>query len=354
MTRLTESQAVELFCQADLHELGRSALAETVRRHPGPVRTYIVDRNINYTNVCSSGCGFCNFCRQGQDRDAYVLSYDQLLAKVDEMVDLGGRQILLQGGLHPELAFDWYLEMLRSVKRHYPQVHVHGFSPPEIIHFSSRFNTSTREVLVELIDAGLDTIPGGGAEILVDRVRRKLSPGKCTADEWLEVMAQAHRLGMRTTATMMFGHIETIDDRIEHLSRLRRLQDETGGFTAFICWTFQAAGTRLAAEFGEAGDGTMKLAGVQDYLRMLAVARLFLDNFDNMQASWVTQGPAVGQVALLFGANDFGSLMLEENVVAAAGTSYRLTEPKLRHVIEEAGYVPVRRDCYYNLEEVRS
>jgi cyclic dehypoxanthinyl futalosine synthase len=351
MSRLSETEALELYRRADLHELGRLAHTETMRRHPGPVRTYIVDRNINYTNICSGGCVFCNFSRSAGHAEGYVLGYDKLSAKISEMVELGGRQILLQGGMHPELAFDWYLTLLRRLKRDYPQVHIHGFSPPEIVHFSKQFGRSVPEILTDLREAGLDTIPGGGAEILVDYVRKQLSPGKCSSDEWLAVMADAHRLGMRTTATMMFGHIETLEDRIEHLSRLRHLQDQTHGFTAFICWTFQPAGTRLAKQFGDDGDDTMNLAGVQDYLRMLAVSRLFLDNFDNLQASWVTQGPAVGQVAMHFGANDFGSLMLEENVVASAGTTYRLTERQLRRLIEEAGFVPARRDCLYHVVE---
>ena len=343
MTRLSEGQAVQLCRGTDLHDLGRRAQAETNRRHRERVRTYIVDRNVNYTNVCRSACAFCNFSRPPGHEEAYVLSEDELFAKVDELVALGGRQILLQGGLHPDLPFEWYLQMLRALKRHTPDLHVHGFSPPEIVHFAKLFGKSIRQVIVELVEAGLDTLPGGGAEILVDRVRETISPGKCTADEWLDVMSQAHRLGVRTTATMMFGHIETIEDRIEHLSRLRRLQDRTHGFTAFICWTFQPRGTRLAREF------TLAPASVQDYLRMLAVSRLFLDNFDNLQASWVTQGPAIGQLALEFGANDFGSLMLEENVVASAGTRYHLRERQLRTLIEQAGYVPARRNCLYQI-----
>jgi len=351
MSRLTATEALELHSQADLQELGRSALEESERRHPGPMRTYIVDRNINYSNVCCVGCKFCNFCRPAGDSQAYVLTYDELLAKIDELVRLGGQQILLQGGLHPDLPLEWYLQMLRCMKSHYPQVHVHGFSPPEIVHFSNLFGKSVRQVIGELVDAGLDTIPGGGAEILVDRVRQELSSGKCSAGQWLDVMAEAHKLGLRTTATMMFGHIETAEERIEHLLKLRQLQDETGGFTAFICWTFQPAGTKLAEELKAARGGPVEPASVQEYLRMLALARLFLDNFDNLQASWVTQGPAVGQVALKFGANDFGSLMLEENVVASAGTSYRLTEHQLRTLIEQAGYVPAKRDCYYTIVE---
>lgn len=344
---MTSDEAVELLRVADLHELGARADAEVRRRFPGPVRTYIVDRNINYTNVCSSGCLFCNFHRDPDDPEAYVLTREQLLAKIQELVDVGGIQVLLQGGHHPGLPFEWYLDMLRAIKSHFPRVHVHGFSPPEILFFSRRFEKRVETVIGELQAAGLDTIPGGGAEILADRVRRLVSPNKYRADDWLDVMRTAHRLGMRTTATMMFGHVETLEERIEHLAHLRELQDETGGFTAFICWPFQATGTRLAREH------TVRLASVQDYLRTLAVARLFLDNFDNVQASWVTQGPAVGQVAMRFGANDFGSLMLEENVVASTGVRFRITEEELREYLRRAGFEPCRRNCYYQVDPVR-
>jgi len=347
VNRLTETEALDLYTRADLHELGGLAWAETRRRHPGPIRTYVVDRNINYTNVCSAGCRFCNFRRTPADGDAYVLTEAQLVAKVEELFRLGGRQILLQGGLHPDLPWTWYLNLLRRLKARFPDLHVHGFSPPEICHFARRFGKSLDAVLAELIDAGLDSIPGGGAEILVDAVRREISPGKGTSAEWLAVMAAAHRRGLRTTATMMFGHVETDAQRIEHLVALRRLQDETGGFTAFICWPFQPAGTALAAGAG----GRLRLASAQDYLRTVAMARLVLDNVENLQASWVTQGPSLAQVALYFGANDFGSLMIEENVVAAAGTRFRLSEDELRRAIAAAGFVPARRDCHYRILE---
>ncbi len=347
MTVLTDQEALLLFRDADLHELGALADAETVKRHPGSVRTYIVDRNINYTNICGANCRFCNFHRPLGHDQSYVLAFDELLGKVDELFRLGGRQVLLQGGLHPTLPFDWYCDMLRTLKSAYPAIHIHGFSPPEIAHFAETHGKSDKRVLAELMDAGLDTMPGGGAEILVDSVRRAIS-GKCDAQRWLDVMREAHGLGMRTTATMMFGHVETIADRIEHLSRLRELQDQTGGFTAFICWTFQSCGTELARDIDD-----LQPTSVQEYLRMLAVARLYLHNFENLQASWVTQGPAVGQVALKFGANDFGSLMLEENVVASAGTSYQLSETQLRQLIEQAGYKPKRRNCYYEIVEAQ-
>jgi len=348
MPRLTTEQALHLLLHADLHDLGQRADREVRRRFEHNVRTYIVDRNINYTNVCTSGCKFCSFCRKPSDSDAYVLTCDQVLEKIRELVEVGGIQILLQGGHHPGLRFDWYLHLLREVKSHFPQVHIHGFSPPEIVFFSHQFSMPVEKILNELHQAGLSTIPGGGAEILVDRVRQLASPNKCSSDDWLGVMRTAHKLGMRTTATMMFGHVETPAERIEHLDRLRQLQDETGGFTAFIGWTFQPYGTRLAEEFH------LRAASVQDYLRTLAVSRLFLDNFDNIQASWVTQGPAVGQVALKFGANDFGSLMLEENVVAATGVHFRIKEEELREYITHAGFQPARRNCYYQIETTES
>jgi len=343
--RLSPAEAVELLARGDLYELGRAAHAEVNRRFPGPVRTYIVDRNINYTNVCVTGCAFCNFSRPANDPEAYVLQEEAILAKIAELVNLGGIQILLQGGHHPGLELAWYIRMLKAIKREFPAVHVHGFSPPEIIFFSRQFGMSVEEVLRRLREAGLATIPGGGAEILSNRVRQVISPNKCTADEWLAVMRTAHRLGMRTTATMMFGHVETLEERVEHLERLRNLQDQTHGFTAFIAWPFQPYGTKLAGRFG------LETASVQAYLKTLAVSRLFLDNFDHLQASWVTQGPAVGQVALKFGADDFGSLMLEENVVAATGVRFRITETELREYIRRAGYIPARRNCYYEVVE---
>ncbi len=342
--RLKSEEAIELLVHGDLHDLQKLADEEVRRRFKTSVRTYIVDRNINYTNICSSFCKFCNFCRKENDADSYVLTYDQILQKIQKLVDVGGIQILIQGGHHPGLAFEWYLVMLRAVKKSFPQVHIHGFSPPEIVFFSRQFKKSIEEVLTEFRQAGLDTVPGGGAEILVDRVRKMISPGKCLTDDWLKVMRTAHKIGMRTTATMMFGHVETPAERVEHLHRLRELQDETGGFTAFIPWPFQPTGTRLARDYD------IRLASAQDYLKTLAVSRLFLDNFDNLQASWVTQGPAVGQVALKFGANDFGSLMLEENVVASAGVRFRITEDELREYIIRAGYQPARRNCFYQLQ----
>jgi cyclic dehypoxanthinyl futalosine synthase len=312
----------------------------TRRLHPEPSRTYNIDRNINYTNVCTGGCRFCAFSRKAGDADAYVISREDLHRKIEETIALGGNQVLLQGGMHPDLKIEWYEEMLRDVKRHFPQVNVHGFSPPEIDHIATLSGLSVREVLERLKKAGLGSLPGGGAEILVDRVRRQVSPCKVSTDRWLEVCRQWHALGGRGSATMMFGHVETLADRMEHLERLRRLQDETHGFTAFICWTFQPGNTALAA---------LPKVGAFEYLKTLAVSRLFLDNFANLQASWVTQGLAVGQLAFRFGANDFGSVMIEENVVAAAGTSFRTTEAEIRRRILSAGFSPRKRNVYYEI-----
>ena len=309
--------------------------------HPEPIVTYIVDRNINYTNVCASKCRFCAFYRTEDHPEGYVLAGGALAGKVEETIALGGYQILLQGGMHPGLALDFYTGMLKDLKARFPEVAVHGFSPSEIVFLARRSGCSLGEIITELKDAGLDSIPGGGAEILVDRVRQEISPNKCTADEWLAVMAEAHRQGMRTTATMMFGHVETFGERIEHLDRIRRLQDETGGFTAFIPWTFQPGNTQIRVPEVSSAE----------YLKFLALCRLYLDNVDNLQVSWVTQGPHVGQIGLLFGANDFGSTMIEENVVAAAGVSFRMPEEQMRRLIERAGFVPKRRRMDYSLRE---
>jgi cyclic dehypoxanthinyl futalosine synthase len=364
--RLTADEGLALLESHNLAALGRAADVVTRRLHPEPFRTYNIDRNINYTNVCTSGCRFCAFSRKIGDPDAYVLTTDELHRKIDETIALGGNQILLQGGLHPELKIDWYENLLRDIKRHYPQINIHGFSPPEIDHIAALSGLSVRETLVRLKAAGLGSLPGGGAEILVDRVRRQVSPCKTSANRWLEVCRTWHALGGRGSATMMFGHVETPANRIEHLERLRALQDETHGFTAFICWTFQPGNTPLASEKGTAPicakhpsgrSGKWGLSpfplklGAFEYLKTLAVSRLFLDNFANLQASWVTQGLAVGQLALHFGANDFGSLMIEENVVAAAGTSFRTSESEIRRKIAEAGYPPRRRNGFYEIME---
>ncbi len=339
--RIDEKTALWLF-DLSLPELGYLARSVRFRLNPERIVTYVVDRNINYTNICISGCKFCAYYRSPGSKEGYVLSFEELAKKIEETISLGGYQILLQGGLHPELPFSFYEEMLRFIKTNFPQIHVHAFSPPEIVHFSKISGLSIKEVLERLINAGLDSIPGGGAEILSDRVRKILSPNKCSADEWLMVMETAHKLGVKTTATMMFGHIETREEIIKHLSRIRNLQDKTGGFTAFIPWTFQPKNTRLRH---------LVKVGSAEYLKVLAISRIFLDNIRNIQVSWVTQGSQIAQIALEFGGNDFGSTMIEENVVAAAGVSHRLSEEEIRHYIESAGYIPKRRKMDYTLLE---
>jgi len=322
--------------------LGRAADAVARRLHPEPYRTYNIDRNINYTNVCTGGCRFCAFSRRPGDPDGYVIDRETLYRKIEETIELGGDQILLQGGMHPELNITWYESLLRDLRQRFPSVNVHGFSPPEIHHLSERSGLPVAEVLTRLKAAGLGSLPGGGAEILVDRVRRAVSPCKVSADGWLDVCRQWHRLGGRGSATMMFGHVETLADRIEHLERLRQLQDETGGFTAFICWPFQPRHTALAS---------LRKVGAVEYLKTLAVSRLYLDNFPNLQSGWVTEGLKIGQLGLRFGANDMGSLMIEENVVAAAGTRFRTTHEEMRRSIDQMGYSPRRRDVFYRLVE---
>jgi len=338
--RISADEAVRLFEEAELIELGLAADAVCRRLHPEPFRTYVVDRNINYTNICVSGCRFCAFYRDADSPEAYLLSNDEIYEKIEEAVALGATQILVQGGLHPDLDISYYERLVRGVKERF-QVHLHSLSPPEIVHVAGVSGLTIADAIARLKAAGLDSIPGGGAEILTDAARGNLSPSKCTTREWLEVMETAHRLGVPTTATMMFGHIESFADRVEHLVEIRELQDRTGGFTAFIPWTFQPANTRLGGQ----------AVGGYDYLHTLAISRLVLDNFSNIQASWVTQGDKIGQVALHFGANDLGSTMIEENVVAAAGVGFHMSEQELRQAIGEAGYIPRRRDTYYRLLE---
>ena len=325
---------------ASLHELGFLAHAIRQRLHPEPVVTYVIDRNINYTDICLSGCKFCAFFHAPGEGGS-VLSREELAGKIQETKALGGTQILLQGGLHPELPLDFYEDMLRFMKS--LDIHVHGFSPPEIHHFAQLSGLDTREVIQRLMAAGLDSIPGGGAEILNNRVRLELAPRKCDADTWIRIMGEAHELGLKTTATMMFGHIETLEERLEHLQRVRDLQDKTGGFTAFIPWPFQPDNTPLAA------SRHIEKASAVEYLRMLALARIFLDNVPNIQASWVTQGPKIAQLSLFFGANDFGSTMIEENVVAAAGGHFRLSEEEIRRLVTDAGFTPRQRLMDYTL-----
>jgi cyclic dehypoxanthinyl futalosine synthase len=302
--------------------------------------TYIVDRNINYTNVCNVYCKFCAFYRTEKDEDRYVLSFEQIDQKLDELSSVGGVQILMQGGHHPKLPFQWYVDLLRHIREKYPHINIHGFSPPEFQHFAETFGMPLREVISEFKKAGLGSIPGGGGEILVDRVRKKISPLKINSDQWLEVMQTAHELGLKSSATMMFGHVESIEERAEHLRRIRDQQDRSGGFTAFICWTFQPQHSVLKVKHP---------TGVAEYLRTQALARIFLDNIDNIQSSWVTQGPEIGQIALRYGANDFGSVMMEENVVSSAGTTFRLDAGQIESLIRDAGYEPHRRNNWYEL-----
>ncbi len=341
--RLSSDEALRLTECPDLAALGAAANAVTKRLHPENYRTYNIDRNINYTNVCTAVCNFCAFYRSPKgpgSEEGYVLERDELLSKIEETVSLGGNQILLQGGLHPKFKLDWYEEMLRDIKQHFPQVNIHGFSPPEIYHFTKINNCSLEEVLSRLQAAGMGSLPGGGAEILVDRVRDEITRGKVNSNDWLNVMRVWHNLGGHSSATMMFGHVETMAERIEHLERLRQLQDETGGFTAFICWTFQPDNTQMSH---------ISPTGSFEYLKMLAISRLYLDNFPNIQSSWVTQGLKIGQLSLVFGANDMGSLMIEENVVAEAGTVHYLTLDEMRYAISSLGYEPRQRNVHYEL-----
>jgi len=335
--RISADEAVLLLEHEDLTTLG--AMGDLVRRrkHTDGVVTYIVDRNINYTNVCNAFCNFCAFYRPPNHDEGYVLPVEEIEAKIRETYALGGNQILLQGGHHPKLKIEYYEELFLRLKGRFPDLWLHALSPPEIVHIVKVSRLTLPETLRRLREAGLDSIPGGGAEILVDRVRRKLAKNKCSSQEWLDVMEEAHRQGLRSTATMMFGHVETLAERVEHLERVRDLQDRTGGFTAFIGWTFQPDNTELGG----------REATTAEYLRMLSVSRVFLDNIENFQASWVTQGPKIGGASLAFGANDMGSTMLEENVVSAAGTVHQMLEPQIVAAIRDAGFIPMRRNMHY-------
>src|SRR5213083_274532 len=344
--RISTDDALELYGWP-LEELGVLASAKRdlakAKSYCGRGReivTYIVDRNINYTNVCNVYCKFCAFYRTERDEDHYVLSFEQIDQKLDELSAADGVQILMQGGHHPKLPFQWYIDLLQHIRQKYPHINIHGFSPPEFQHFAETFRMPLREVISEVKKAGLGSIPGGGGEILVDRVRKKISPLKINSDQWLEVMQVAHELGLKWSATMMFGHVETIADRVEHLRRIRDQQNRTSGFTAFICWTFQPQHTVLKVK---------QPTGVSEYLRTQALARIYLDNIENVQSSWVTQGPAIGQIALRYGANDFGSVMMEENVVSSAGTTFRLNGAEIESLIRGAGYEPRRRNNWYEL-----
>jgi cyclic dehypoxanthinyl futalosine synthase len=369
--RINQAEALRLY-PLPLEELGaladrrrQLAKAKDFNGRGNDIVTYIVDRNVNYTNVCNVYCKFCAFYRTEKDDDAYVITFHEMDRKIEETIALGGTQILMQGGHHPKLTKPWYLDLLSHIKTKWPQVNIHGFSPSEFIHFREVFNEPLEKIIGDFMKAGLGSIPGGGGEILVDRVRQRISPLKAMSDDWLEVMDVAHRLGLYSSATMMFGHVETIKDRIEHLERLRTQQDkslrrrtavpavsilskklETGGtpvlpghFTAFICWTFQAEHTNLKAP----------TVGAHEYLRTQALGRIYLDNFTNVQSSWVTQGQEIGQIALKFGANDLGSIMIEENVVSQAGTTFRMTVADMHRLIKDLGYEPHQRDNWYRL-----
>ena len=369
--RINQAEALRLY-PLPLEELG--ALADRRRQlakagdfngRGNDIVTYLVDRNVNYTNVCNVYCKFCAFYHTEKDADAYVITHEEMDRKIEETVALGGTQILMQGGHHPKLTKQWYLDLLSHIKTKWPQVNIHGFSPSEFIHFREVFNEPLEKIIGDFVKAGLGSIPGGGGEILVDRVRRRISPLKAMSDDWLEVMDVAHGLGLHSSATMMFGHVETVEDRIEHLERLRTQQEkslrrrtavpavsiltqksETGGtpvlpghFTAFICWTFQAEHTKLKAP----------TVGAHEYLRTQALGRIYLDNYTNVQSSWVTQGQEIGQIALKFGANDLGSIMIEENVVSQAGTTFRMTVADMHRLIQDLGYEPHQRDNWYRL-----
>ena len=338
--RLSAGEALDLYRYLPTQELGFLADAVRAKKHPDGVVTYIIDRNVNYTNVCVARCNFCAFYRPVGSDEGYVLGFEEIFKKIDETCAVGGVQLLLQGGHNPDLPLEWYEDLFRAIKQRYPEFKLHALSPPEVVHLCRLTQLSVTTVIGRLIEAGLDSIPGGGAEILVDRVRSLLNCySKATADEWIGVMREAHHAGLRTTATMMYGTVERPEERIEHLMRLRDLQDETAGFTAFITWSYQPANTEL---------GRIEATGI-DYLRTLALARLVLDNFDNLQASWVTQGGKVGQLSLAYGANDMGSVMIEENVVRAAGASFCMDEVEIVRNIENAGFVPKRRNMHYEV-----
>ena len=413
-SRLSEAQALELYQKASMHDLGAWALAVSQRMHPEDYRTYVIDRNINYTNVCTAKCTFCAFRRDHEDSDAYTLTFEQIGRKITELVAIGGTQILMQGGMNDRLPIEYYEDLLRYIKTNFPTVHIHAFSPPEFVEFERFFQMDVRDIIRRLHKAGLDTIPGGGGEIFTPRVRRRIGIGKCTGDDWMRVMRVAHEEGLNTSCTMLIGHIEFVRERIEHMSALRDMQDYAkalpiadcqlpigktqrtgyprcagalagrvceigyrsvfnwtigqlaiGNYTAFIHWPFQRENTPLgrAAEWdpdvhGPFDDSTnedilrgrvVRMAGAQEYLRMLAIARLFFDNIPSLQSSWVTMGPKIGQLAMFFGANDMGSVMMEENVVSAAGTTYKLSEREICRLIRDAGWIPAQRDQYYNV-----
>ena len=339
--RISLDEAALLFQEADLLDLARAADNVCRKKHPDGVATFQIDRNINYTNICRNECLFCAFYRPKDHPEAYVLTQEEIDKKVAETIELSGTQVMLQGGINPDLKIDYYTNMFKEIKKKFT-IRIHSLSPPEIVYLSESSGLSIADTLKELVRAGLDSLPGGGAEILVDAVRQRISPKKIGSGKWLEVMEEAHKLGMKTTATMMIGTVETIMDRIEHLQKIRDLQDGTGGFLSFIPWTFQPGNTALG------GESISSL----EYLRTLSLARLFLDNFQNVQGSWVTQGKDIGQVCLSFGANDLGSIMIEENVVKAAGVSHKITVEEMVDLIKKAGKTPALRDTEFNILRV--
>ena len=337
---ISKQQALDMLQSDDLVGIGMAAHQVRLKKNDPRIVTYQIDRNINYTNFCTEYCSFCAFYRPLGAKDGYILPFEEIYAKIDEMLELGGTGVLLQGGLHPDLQIGYYENLLRSLKAHYPQVHLHCFSAPEILCIAEVSELSIRDTIRRLMDAGLQSIPGGGAEILDDEIRAKIARLKCTSDDWIEVHRTAHSLGLRTTATMMFGCGEELRHRVNHLERIRQLQEETGGFTAFIPWTFQPANTALGGRHWDEATAV-------EYLKTLAISRIYLSNFQNVQSSWVTQGLKVCQLGLQFGGNDVGSVMLEENVVRAAGVTNCTTEEELRRIIRDAGFKPVQRDTLY-------
>ena len=346
MSRLSVDDAIKLIKTADLRELGELAFAKKLELHPDKITTFIVDRNINYTNTCWVDCKFCAFYKHVNENEAYLLSFDEIDKKIDELIEIGGTQILFQGGVHPKLKIDWYEKLVSHIATKYPNIDIHGFSAVEIDYIARVSKISISEVLSRLKTAGLYSIPGAGAEILSDRVRDIISPKKCSSDTWLEVHKQAHKIGVKSTATMMFGTVESDEEIVEHLDKIRNLQDETGGFRAFILWSFQSANTKLIQEIPD-----IKKQSPNRYLRLLALSRLFLDNFANIQSSWVTQGSYIGQLALKFGANDLGSTMMDETVVKAAGASYRMTQNEMIELIKDIGEFPAKRNTNYDILE---
>ena len=344
--RLSKKEALNLIKNADLKELGALAYAKKRQLHPDGITTFVVDRNINYTNICWVDCDFCAFYRHEKDEDAYILSFDEIDKKIDELLEIGGTQILFQGGVHPKLEIEWYEDLVEHIHKKYPQVTIHGFSAIEIDYIAKRSKISIKEVLTRLHKKGLSSIPGAGAEILSDRVRDIIAPKKLDKDTWLEVHREAHKLGIKSTATMMYGTVESDEEIIEHFDEIRKLQDETGGFRAFIMWSFQGKNTALAAKYPE-----IKKQSSNRYLRLLAVARLFLDNVPNIQSSWVTQGSYIGQMALLWGANDLGSTMMEENVVSAAGAKNSMNQQQMIELIKDIGEKPAKRNTAYEILE---